>query len=348
MSITALPPPNRPNGGVTSHGVEPSRWLTALGLAFVAVGFFVDLAAFRAALAVVATDLGDSQVTFLAAAAGLMALFLMFEAGYMESERRETTMGSHGRGIIRLLQGIWLLAGVTATFIRLTAEPAIVTDAFDTAGNAGAALAGTDPFGSPLGAPMAVGSTGGIDLGVATIYPEHLPTALFMLVLYLGVGLGAYLLGRRFNSPLLIDLRRKRRELRRPAKALAKLRWQHGKAAVRASELNRASQEVTAHHAEIAALRSVESALLDYRDAQHRRTSVTRQRLAAEQAEARLATKIEALPGQVRTETGAAQATGRAAEQHARTLLHRHLADPSRTVMDSDVDLHFPTSSPEA
>lgn len=338
MTTATLPAPNRPTGGVTPHGVEPSPLLTALGLSFLLVGFFVDLAAFRAALAVVATDLGDRQVDLLAAAAGLMALFLMFEAGYVESERRETTMGSHGKGIVRTLQGIWLLAGVAATFIRLTAEPETTTDVFgEPAGAAGVAAGGTDPFGAPLGDPLGAAPAGGIDLGFATIYPEHIPVALFMLVLYLGVGVGAYLFGRRFYRPLLTDLRRKRKALKQQSKALAKLRKERDEAVVRAAELRRAADEIAAHHGEIASLRSMESALVTHEEAVDRLRSTASQRLATEQAEARIAASLGAIEGQALTESSSAQATGRAAEQHARTLLHEHLADPARTVMDGDV-----------
>jgi hypothetical protein len=345
-TTTALVAPNRPRGGVNPHGVEPSRWLTALGLLFLAIGFLVDLAAFRGALALVATDLDDNQVTFLAAAAGLMALFLMFEAGYMESERREETMGSHGKGIIRTLQGIWLLAGVAATFIRLTAEPEASADVF---AGASAGAPATDPFGNPIGDPLAGGTPTGIDLGVTTIYPEHLPTALFMLVLYLGVGIGAYIFGRRFYSPLLTDVRRKRRVAKQQARALAKLRQQREAAAARAGELSRASDEISTHHAEVVALQALEAALVAHQEARARRADTSTLRLVAEQGEARLTADVEALPGQVLTETRTAEAIGRAAEQHARTLLHRHLGEPSRTVMDSDTTtLHNSSTDSEA
>lgn len=345
MSTKTIPAPHRPTGGVTPHGVEPSIWLTALGLVFLAVGFLVDLAAFRGALAIVATDLDDLQVTFLAGAAGLMALFLMFEAGYMESERRETTMGAHGKGIVRTLQGIWLFAGVTATFIRLTAEPATTSDAFASAG-AGAGAAATDPFGTATTDPLVGGASSGIDIGLTTIYPEHLPTALFMFVLYLGVGMGAYIFGRRFYSPLLTDVRRKRRALRKQTRSLAKLRTKRDRAAVRASELTRVGEEITTHHSEITALRSLETALLGHQDAHAQRSQAMELRLVTGQETARRSADLEALPGQVLTETRTAQATGRAAEQHARTLLHRHLADPARTVMDSDTD--SPSTYPKA
>ncbi len=334
MSATMLRSPNRPTGGVTRHGVEPSLWLTVFDWAFLAVGFGVDLVAFRAALALVAADQSDFQVWLLAGAAGLMALFLMFSAGYLESERRETTMGAHGRLIVGFLVGIWALAGVAATFIRLTAEPAFTSDAFDTA------AAGTGSTGESL--------AGGIDLGFATIYPANIPTALFMLVLYLGVGLGAYLFGRRSNRPLLTDLRRKRRAKKAPVEALAQLREQRDKAAVRAARLRRTSDEVSAHHVEIAALGALEAALVGYQDALDRRRSLAGQRVVGEQAMARLATDLDAIPEQVLTETRAAEAVGRAAEQHARTLLHRHLADPSRTVMDADVHAIDLLRNPEA
>lgn len=339
---TALPAPNRPTGGVHPDGVEPSRWIAALGLAFLAVGFSIDLVAFSSALALLDDQMPMWLAWVIAVGASLMALFLMFEAGHLEAQRREKTMGRHGRGVIRALIGVWFMAGVGATFIRMTIDHgAPSSDPFGTAGTSGAsdpfAAGSADPFSSGATDPFAAADPSGLDLGFATIHYENVPMALFMLVLYMGVGLGAYLYGLRSHNPRLTELRRARRAAAHEAKALARLESQRDDAAASAEALRRVSDEVASHEAEIAALSELEVALVAQLEASAAHRALTDRRFAAQQAQARLATDIAGIPGQVQTEARAAEAAGRSAEQHARTMLHRHLGDPSRTVMDADL-----------
>lgn len=332
MSTTALPAPNRPTGGVTPHGVEPSLLERRSGWLYVAVGLVVDLVAFKSALALVLTELEDVWVWVISAGVAVLALVLMFEAGRLEVVRREKTMGSHGKRHIRVLLGGWFALGVGATFIRLTAVPAFSGGVFDSA-----SAGGSDPFGGSSGEAFgAASASGAIDLGWFSIYPEHAVTALFMLVLYLCVGAGVYLFGYRSYRPLLEDLTKKRDERNAAAERLEKSRTEQDKAVAAAAALRRTADEIAAHHAGIALLTDLQHALHGHQHALTERRKLADRRLGAEQSAARMATELAAISSLVATESLAAEATGLAAREHARTMLHEHLAEPSRTVMDRD------------
>lgn len=371
MSTTVAPARELPadvNAGVPTAATEEthSRMPRTLGIAFLAVGFLIDLAAFSAALMILDDQMHPSLAIAIAVGASLMALFLMFEAGHLEGKRRRTTKGRHGRGIINALMSVWLMAGVAATYIRLTARPASATagggaDAFAGVGGspdpfAGAAGGAADPFGS-ASADMAGSTTGaGIDLGFTTIYPESVPMALFMFVLYLGVGVSAYVTGLHFEEQLAESrlagpgvlrraarrpgmawsARRHRKALERARRDLVQVSAERDAVATGLADLAAASEHVEAQERQLQALQVLEASLMDLEAARRDRNDVAMARAGAHRRVAQLEAELAALDGQVEHEMAAAKASGAIAADHARAVLYRALGQPARTVMDSD------------
>src|SRR4051812_224009 len=92
----------------TSDEVEPSRLFLVLGVVFLVVGFAVDLMQFHTVVGLVNTTMSDLATWTIAVGAGAVAIYTMVEAGRQEAERRRSTMGRHGRAIVRRLVGVWL------------------------------------------------------------------------------------------------------------------------------------------------------------------------------------------------------------------------------------------------
>ncbi len=325
MSATTLPNPVRPTGGVTPHGVEPPRLAEWAPYAFLVLGFLIDFAQFSDVVGRAVTSLEDWQRYLIAAGAGAVALFMMFEAGHLEAQRRERTMGKQGKGLIRTLISVWGLLGLAATYIRLAAAP-------DSGGSGGFGSAGSD----------AVVTTW--DLGPITLYSDEIPMALLMLILYVAVGLGAYLVGLRSHRPLLTDLRRARTAERKQQRKLRRLIRKRDKASARVSELTQTTKHLSAHNDQRVARTQAAVALEGYQSAEDLHRALEEELLVARQREAVLATEIPAVSSTRDAAHDSATAVGMSAKQHARVLLHRHLADPTRTVMDADVPHLRPTT----
>lgn len=325
-----LAPPNRPTGGGDPHGVEPSRIHLWLGLGFLALGFAVDLAQFRQVVGRVAPDLTDFSVWLIAVGAGAIALYMMFEAGRLEAERRATTSGRHGRGTIRLIVSVWALLGLVATYVRLTVLPP---------GSTSGGFGSTESAGTAGGFGTA-GATG----SASAFYPAELPLALLMLVLYLAVGIGAYQFALRSHRPLLTELRRARSHEKRARRRLKRMTRTYDDREAPLVGLRQQLEERTNERRATSAGSSLTAALAEHRAATDRRASLTAELSHVRQERAKVEAELASLDTATTAQHRLAAAAGGTARHHARALLHEHLADPVRTVKDVD----HPASRPDA
>lgn len=339
----------------TTHGAGgPSRGLWRLQMLFLALGLVIDFVAFSAALQLLDSQMVQWQAWLIAGCAGALALFLMFEAGHLESQRRKHTKGRHGRWLIRVLMFVWMLAGLAATYIRVT----------------------TPPGGSEGGAFGSAAATTGWDLGLFTIYPEALPMALFMFVLYLGVGISAYIAGLKFEEhrrpdgeqrtrwwqrawrsltrPAWLARRRHRKAVRAASAAVdveesnlerlqverdqAKERLAHLESAeeARKAQVQEATNQLATAKEQLEALLRLQAALDLLEKARALRLQRLEDKVATQQHSATLITQLKGLDEQIELEKRAAQERGRTATEQARLDLSRGLGEPASTVMGTE------------